>query len=98
MRESLELVIIAITLLVAALVVLTIFGGGMGQLSQITNAQNVCKQNLALSCSTAGQKPSTWSTATVFTENGVGKTCATLLPNCNCEENPAGSGNYRSNC
>ena len=95
MRTELELVIIAIMLLVGALVILTMFGGGMGQLGQITNAQNVCRQNFELSCRTTGQLPSTWSTAVVFTENGVGKTCANIV-NCNCGSD--GQGNYKATC
>lgn len=91
MRTELELVIIAIMLLVAALVVLTIFGGGMSQLQPLLNAQSNCKNIFSISCTTSGQKPSTWSTGYVYTDSAGNKqTCAQLLPGCQCTEQGAG--------
>ena len=60
MRESLELVIIAITLLVAALVVLTIFGSGMSLFGNLTSFKTSCITTGQVACTSGGSEPATW--------------------------------------
>jgi len=93
---ALELVVVAIVLLVAALVILTMFGGGMTQLGQITNAQNNCKETYRLTCLTTGGPPSTWTSAYVYTDaEGKKQTCSTIV-SCDCKSD--GKGNYIPSC
>jgi len=83
MRMSLELVVIAIVILVVALVMLTIFGGGMQQFGPLVNARNTCNNAGKWSCQTAGRAPDTWAIGQVGPE---GETCAQLLPACRCTD------------
>lgn len=84
MRTELELVIIAIMLLVAALVVLTIFSGGLSQLGPLVNPRNNCDNSGRWACQTAGKVPDSWARDMVGPNK---ETCKQLLPTCQCVEN-----------
>lgn len=62
MRESLELVIIAITLLVAALVILTIFGSSMTPFGWFASSKNLCISEFSNACQATGGIPASWNT------------------------------------
>ena len=63
MKESIMIVIAAIVILVIALVLLTIFGQGIGGPSQFASQANVCRSTAASSCQLTGQLPPDWGTA-----------------------------------
>jgi hypothetical protein len=79
MRTELELVIIAIMLLVAALVVLTIFAGGMRPFGDITSARSSCLNSGKSSCETSGVSPFNWATKSIMKPDGTYTSCAELL-------------------
>lgn len=79
MRTELELVIIAIMLLVAALVVLTIFAGGLGPFGTLTNARSSCANAGKSSCETSGIAPFNWETKSIQKPDGTYTSCADLL-------------------
>ncbi len=65
MNTTLAVVVSAIVILVTALVVITIFSGGAGQIGSITNAQSICQTQGRSSCLSTGQLPLTWEIPTV---------------------------------
>jgi hypothetical protein len=60
LSTTLVIVITAVVILVAALVILTIFGRGVGQVATLAEASSVCNTQGRTSCSTAGVLPITW--------------------------------------
>jgi len=84
LSTTILIVITAIVILVAALVVLTIFGGGIGNISTLTNFQNQCRIQCAVTCKIDGVSlPPTWKTnvklsdgTTTNCETAVGNSCA----------------------
>jgi hypothetical protein len=84
LSTTILIVVTAIVILVAALVVLTIFGGGIGQVSSLTNFQNQCRIQCAVTCKIDGVSlPPTWKTniklsdgTTTNCETAVGNSCA----------------------
>lgn len=78
MRLALELVVTAIIILVVAIVVLAIFGGGISQLGSVTDARASCINQGKWSCETSGVMPAGWDTITVFRQGNEAKTCKDL--------------------
>ncbi|MEM5871934.1 MAG: hypothetical protein QW051_03610 [Candidatus Aenigmatarchaeota archaeon] len=79
MRTELELVIIAIMLIVAALVILTIFGGGIRGVGDIASARSQCINSGRSSCQTTGFAPFNWNSKTIQTPEGDYKSCRDLV-------------------
>jgi len=89
MRESLELVIIAITLLVAALVILTIFGTGITPIGIFSGQRNLCVSQFTSTCQSTGYQPSDWGLLKYANPAGSGKvSCANLVSPgvCSCDQ------------
>ena len=74
MNTTLAVVVSAIVILITALVVITIFSGGVGQVGSMTNSQSVCQTQARSSCYAACSLPLTWSVPTV-TSNGKTESC-----------------------
>ena len=88
--QTLMIIVTAIVVLVAALIVLSIFGQGIGPMLDITQARNVCIQEASATCQAVHTMPPTWDTATkTYNENGktVTKTCKNIpgLGSCDCK-------------
>lgn len=92
MTTSLVIVVTAVVLLVVALVLITIFGIGIGQATTIMQARNICINTGAASCQAFGTLPPTWNSKMSVMENGkvVQKACA--------DEGLAHCGPECSNC
>lgn len=81
MNIALTVVVSAIVVLIVALVVLTIFSGGAGQIGGLTSPEAVCKNQGASSCASTGQLPFTWNVETANKDNKM-VSCETLLEDC----------------
>ena len=84
LSQTIYLVVVAIVILIVALVLLTIFGGGMANITSITQAENICRQKAATSCSATqmidgGQMPVDWNVP--FYE---GQSCKALIGDVDC--------------
>ncbi len=66
---TLWIVIAIVVFIVAALVIVTIFSGGVQQVSSITQASALCQQTCQASCSATGNPPVTWRAPTVIINN-----------------------------
>jgi 3',5'-cyclic AMP phosphodiesterase CpdA len=73
METTLAVVVSAIVILITALVVITIFGGGVGQVGTLSNSQSICEAQARSSCSATGQMPLAWSTPSVNQPDAEGK-------------------------
>ena len=65
MNITLTVVVAAIVILITALVVITIFGGGMNQFGNIAQAKAYCESQCATSCQATGDIPITWDVPNV---------------------------------
>jgi len=72
MNTTLAVVVSAIVILITALVVITIFSGGIGQVGTLTNAQSICDTQAASSCMSTKSMPITWKIPTVSIRNADG--------------------------
>ena len=91
MNTTLAVVVSAIVILITALVVITIFSGGMQQIGTISNARTLCETNYRTICMGTGQQPSTWGIGNMNV-NGAIMSCSQVL-NCVCDNN-GGRGPY----
>jgi hypothetical protein len=100
MNTTLAVVVSAIVILITALVVITIFSGGMGQIGTFSQAKTICASQAAASCAMNCQMPITWSATNMRVgEAGTapvacsatnvegGKTCGSYVPSCNSGTN-----------
>ena len=78
---TLIIVVTAIVILVAALVVLSIFGQGITPITDITQARNICQQQVAVTCQAIGQVPPTWHQNTMR-QGDIMVSCSELVDNC----------------
>ncbi len=82
MRVSILIVVSAIVILVIALVLLTIFSSGIGNIYTIAGAQSQCAQIGRSTCASAGTLPANWAIPTMRV-NEAGQTvlrsCAYLM-------------------
>lgn len=69
MRLSLELVVIAIVILIAAVVIIAFFAMGVSQAGQITDARNQCITTASASCNSVKIMPPTWKIETIRAGN-----------------------------
>ena len=89
----LVIVISAVVILVAALVVLTIFGQGTAPLASLAEAKNFCRIQATPVCESIGQMPFTWYVPNVNFESKL-QSCAEIFndkdknppANCKCEK------------
>jgi len=93
---TLQVIIVAIVLLVTALVVMTIFGGQIGQFISTLNPwsenmlkQNLCSQKCAAWCQGNPGKPGIdWGTLKTIDAQTAPKDCASIMadiaPDCKC--------------
>ncbi len=88
--ETLWIIVAAIVIMVTALVVLTIFSGGISNVSQFTAAKSTCVTQYTVSCKTTGQAPASWQAKTVRDENGVLTSCSVVASGCLCTKGVAG--------
>jgi sensor histidine kinase regulating citrate/malate metabolism len=79
MKMTIELLIAAIVILIVALVVLTIFGTGIGQMSSITDLQNSCRNQAMSTCRATCELPVGWKEINYRLADGSTKTCADAL-------------------
>jgi len=98
MNITLTVVVSAIVILITALVVITIFGGSMGNIATTTQGKSVCEASCTSSCRSLGVPPITWNAETVRDANGNPTTCQALAGTCTCTgsnapaETPSSSG------
>ncbi len=97
LSTTLIIVISAVVILVAALVVLTIFGQGVGQVATLAQAKSACQTEGRASCQTTGVLPLTWSVPTKNVQNEGYQSCKQVLKDmcggkdwktetCNCND------------
>ena len=60
MEHSLVIVVTAIVVLIVAVVLITIFTGGLRNVTPIFEKSNLCRQEAILSCRTTGKMPPAW--------------------------------------
>ena len=77
MTQTLQLVVAAIVVLIVALVLLTIFSGGIRQVATMTEARALCGTEGATTCATAGSLPVSWSVAMWYVQ-AEGRTVSCL--------------------
>jgi len=92
MNITLTVVVSAIVILITALVVITIFGSGIGQVGSLTEATALCKTQCDSTCKATGSPPMTWGSPTVKDETGP-KSCEELLNGATCYKS-AGTCSY----
>ena len=82
MNTSILIVVSAIVVLVMALVLLTIFSQGLGNIYTITGAQSQCATVGRTTCSTSGVLPANWAIPTLRVNEGgtpIMRSCAYLM-------------------
>lgn len=89
--QTLWIVISAIVIIVVALVVLTIFGGGIRPITTIGEAISVCQTSCTATCSSVGIPPITWNAPTANV-NGVAQSCSKVAGTCTCPSSTAAGG------
>jgi hypothetical protein len=62
LEHSLVIIVTAIVLLITAIVIITIFGAGVGNVQPFLTQKNLCLQQAAISCRTTGAMPPNWET------------------------------------
>ncbi len=83
------IVIAAIVILVIALVLLTIFGQGIGPTGDFASRANLCRSSAASACKLTGELPPGWtSTQYRVVRDGVeySETCAQMINVQDCTE------------
>jgi len=97
METTLTVVVAAIVILITALVVITIFGSGITQVSGIMQARSICQTQCEASCRATGTPPITWNVPTIRDENnnvmscqGIGLSCT--QDDCNRIRGTTGGG------
>lgn len=97
METTLTVVVAAIVILITALVVITIFGSGITQVSGIMQARSICQTQCEASCRATGTPPITWNVPTIRDENnnvmscqGIGLSCT--QDECNTIRGTSGGG------
>ena len=85
MNMTLAVVVAAIVILITALVIITIFGTGIGQVGSLVEAESYCRSQAAASCRATNSLPVTWDIETVKV-NGAPMSCkkATGCHDCPC--------------
>jgi len=98
MNIALTVVVAAIVILITALVVITIFGSGVTQVSGIAEARSLCQTQCQTSCQATGSKPITWGVPTVRDSGGDLKSCEGLGLSCPCSGTTPSGGGTTGNC
>ena len=90
LHTSLIIVVAAIVILVVALIVLTIFGVGIGGVSDYLTQRNICVSTYTSSCSVTGTEPPNWNSQMQVNVDGSieYKSCANLIQ-CSCADREA---------
>lgn len=90
MHTSLVIVVAAIVILITALVLVTIFGVGIGQVASITQAKNNCITQALASCRATNALPITWDYPMSVTEGGqqTQQSCRELTVYNRCNQVP----------
>lgn len=83
MRISLELVVVMVVILVAAVVTITFFGVGVEQGSQMLDAEASCINMATVSCNTFNELPPTWSSQKIRYGKTM-ETCAGITGKGDC--------------
>jgi hypothetical protein len=95
LSTTILIVVTAVVILVAALVVLTIFGSGIGQVGTLTNFENNCRIQCATTCKMGGLPP-TWDVQVKVGDEY--KKCRDIIADCAAcgVTTPTGGGNTPS--
>ena len=96
MNTTLAVVVSAIVILITALVVITIFSGGMQQIGTISQAKTLCTTNFITTCQSTGQTPPTWTVANMNV-NGVVQACSTIAT-CSCAGTGVAGSAFTASC
>jgi hypothetical protein len=75
MNITLTVIVVAIVVLITALVVITIFGGGMTNVGNIAQAESFCRSQCETSCGTTGNPPLTWHVNNLRNPDGSPTSC-----------------------
>jgi len=80
LSQTIYLIVVAIVILIVALVLLTIFGGGIRQVASLTDARVQCGLEGSSSCAAIGSLPTTWNVV-MWNVQSEGKTmsCAQIM-------------------
>ncbi|MFH1294752.1 MAG: hypothetical protein ABIH90_02305 [Candidatus Aenigmatarchaeota archaeon] len=84
LSQTLWIVMAAVVVIVIALVMLTIFGGGIAPITTLTEFTNQCKNTAAISCQTTGLMPLNWNAQVNI--GGSLKSCASELSEMSCDD------------
>ena len=88
LSQTLYLVVVAVVILIVALVLLTIFGSGVGIISGLTQNENLCITKATSTCTSINQMPVDWNSRTLTEEGYTDKvSCKTILSLVNCKDN-----------
>jgi len=68
LSQTLYLIVVAVVLLVLALVLLSIFGGGIAPIVNLSDAKSICATEASASCAATHSLPPTWTAKTKFTK------------------------------
>ncbi len=86
MSHTLVIVVSAIVILVAALVIITIFGSGVQQVASLAQAEAICRASAESSCKSANTMPPTWYAPTVkYNDKLIACGNIESLKKCRCE-------------
>jgi len=86
LSQTLYLVVVAVVILIVALVLLTIFGSGIGGIMQLTEAQSYCGTEGSTSCKASNNLPIDWNIPKYNVEDTGMLSCKDIY-NCNtCED------------
>ncbi|MFH1337740.1 MAG: hypothetical protein ABIH55_02600 [Nanoarchaeota archaeon] len=79
LSQTLYLVVVAVVILIVALVLLTIFGAGLGGVVELSEAQGFCGTEGATSCKATGGLPINWNLPAYNVEEEGMLSCKTIL-------------------
>jgi len=83
MNMTLTVVVSAIVILITALVVITIFGTGITQVTTISQAKAICATQMQSTCSWSHTDPTSWGAENLRVGDDV-VSCGGVLPSCDC--------------
>ena len=89
MSMTLTIIVAAVVILVTALVLLTIFGGGMIPIASLAEAETHCGIIGDASCRATGQLPPTWWANTIKLDNKM-TSCGEVCSEQSCTKDNGG--------
>ncbi|MBU0898660.1 MAG: hypothetical protein KKB03_04125 [Nanoarchaeota archaeon] len=79
LSQTLYLVVVAVVILIVALVLLTIFGSGVGVITGLTQNTNLCITKATSSCTATGQMPVDWRSSVLKDKDNKPTSCYNII-------------------